>query len=258
MPRDALLSERALGTLASHGLGTMSQSHVVIDDLLRPDVARSVHEELEHFRGRWKHRRHLGQRKRIFTDQGRMPPGTRNLVWALNGPAFVERVEAVSGVRGLVPDPALDGAGLCEMRPGDFMRPHRDSLGHLTRRRWRRQIALFIFLTPDWQECYGGSLTLWSGQNGDDPVRILPRFNRCVVFANPTDVVHGVDPVRCPEGTARRSISLYYYSQERDVLPLTPTAYGQAGSNGSARGTAALNRSVVWLYFALRRWFSRE
>jgi hypothetical protein len=46
--------------------------------------------------------------------------------------------------------------------------------------------------------------------------RILPIFNRCVVFSTTSTSFHGhPEPLACPEGETRKSIALYYYSKER-------------------------------------------
>ena len=47
-------------------------------------------------------------------------------------------------------------------------------------------------------------------------VRVLPVFNRCVVFSTTDYSYHGhPDPVTCPEGRTRKSVAMYYYSNGR-------------------------------------------
>jgi hypothetical protein len=249
---ETVISERALAALTPGALGDGPCAHLVVDDFLRPEIAARALDEVERFGGRWRHRRHHGQSKRVFTDHARMPVVVRDIIDALNGGEFRRCVEVAGGVSGLLSDPGLEGAGLCEMRPGDFMRPHRDSLSHVTRPRWQRRHALFIFLNPDWREEYGGSLTLWDGdaRGRGGAVRILPLFNRFVIFGDPAGVVHGVpDEIRCPAGTARRSIAAYYYTEHAEALPLRPTAY----ETPAMPGLASVNQLLVWFYFALRR-----
>ena len=46
--------------------------------------------------------------------------------------------------------------------------------------------------------------------------KILPIFNRCVVFSTTDFSYHGhPDPLTCPEDRTRKSLALYYYSNGR-------------------------------------------
>jgi hypothetical protein len=46
--------------------------------------------------------------------------------------------------------------------------------------------------------------------------KVLPVFNRCVVFSTTDFAYHGhPEPLMCPEGWSRKSIALYYYSNGR-------------------------------------------
>jgi hypothetical protein len=46
--------------------------------------------------------------------------------------------------------------------------------------------------------------------------KILPVFNRCVVFSTTDFSYHGhPEPLTCPEDRTRKSLALYYYSNGR-------------------------------------------
>src|SRR5436305_5561679 len=46
--------------------------------------------------------------------------------------------------------------------------------------------------------------------------RVMPYFNRCVVFSTTSTSFHGhPEPLACPEDRTRKSMALYYYSKER-------------------------------------------
>ena len=46
--------------------------------------------------------------------------------------------------------------------------------------------------------------------------RVLPVFNRCVVFSTTETSYHGhPDPLTCPDNRARRSLATYYYTNGR-------------------------------------------
>jgi hypothetical protein len=46
--------------------------------------------------------------------------------------------------------------------------------------------------------------------------KIMPYFNRCVIFSTTSTSFHGhPEPLNCPEGETRKSMALYYYSKDR-------------------------------------------
>ena len=46
--------------------------------------------------------------------------------------------------------------------------------------------------------------------------QISPLFNRCVIFNTDEDSFHGLpDPINCPDSMTRKSIALYYYTEEK-------------------------------------------
>ncbi|MES1211550.1 MAG: 2OG-Fe(II) oxygenase, partial [Acidobacteriota bacterium] len=68
----------------------------------------------------------------------------------------------------------------------------------------------------DWKEEYGGHLELWSRDMSRCETKILPVFNRTVVFSTTDFSFHGhPTPLACPEGWTRKSTSFYYYSNGR-------------------------------------------
>ena len=62
----------------------------------------------------------------------------------------------------------------------------------------------------------GGHLELWDSGVKACEQRILPIFNRLVVFSTTDFSYHGhPDPLTCPDHRTRNSIALYYYSNGR-------------------------------------------
>jgi hypothetical protein len=46
--------------------------------------------------------------------------------------------------------------------------------------------------------------------------KVMPYFNRCVVFSTTSTSFHGhPEALACPEGETRKSMALYYYSKGR-------------------------------------------
>jgi hypothetical protein len=145
----------------------------------------------------------------------RFGPLTRQLVYFLNSQPFLEYLGALTGINGLIPDPYFSGGGLHEIRRGGFLKIHADFNKH-PELRLDRRINLLIYLNENWEESYGGHLELWDKGMKQCERRILPVFNRVVIF-NTTDLsYHGhPDPLTCPEDRSRRSLALYYYTNGR-------------------------------------------
>jgi hypothetical protein len=84
-----------------------------------------------------------------------------------------------------------------------------------------RRLNLLIYVTPDWDERWGGKLGLWSqkqGENKPDQLvkSITPIFNRAVIFDTTQNSWHGLpEPIICPEGICRNSIAVYYLCEPR-------------------------------------------
>ena len=134
------------------------------------------------------------------------------MIAQLNGGAFLNFLENLTGITGLVSDPHLRGGGLHEIRRGGTLGVHADFNLHPRLKLYRR-LNLLIYLNKDWNEAWGGALELWDGQRC---VRaISPLFNRAVLFDTSNFSYHGhPHALDCPPDRSRKSVALYYYSLE--------------------------------------------
>lgn len=147
---------------------------------------------------------------------------TRHFVWELNSSVFIRFLERLSGIQGLIPDPHLGGGGLHQIERGGFLKIHADFNRHLGLNLDRR-VNLLLFLNRDWREEYGGHLELWDREMKRCVRRILPVFNRMVVFSSTDHSFHGhPDPLTCPKGWTRKSIAMYYYTNGRPADEVSP------------------------------------
>ena len=68
-----------------------------------------------------------------------------------------------------------------------------------------------MYLNRDWTEQYGGHLELWDEKLESRQARILPVFNRCVIFSTSDISYHGhPDPLACPEGMSRKAVRVIW------------------------------------------------
>jgi hypothetical protein len=140
-----------------------------------------------------------------------------------NSAPMLQFIEALTGMKGLLPDPYFAGGGLHETSAGGLLGIHADFQVNESLQLYRR-VNMLVYLNQDWQPEYGGNLELWDRQMQARQQTVAPLFNRCVIFNTDADSFHGhPDPLTTPEGVTRRSIALYYYQ----ALPI-PNEQGES------------------------------
>jgi hypothetical protein len=152
----------------------------------------------------------------------------RRLFHFFNSQPFLEFLEGLSSIEGLIPDPYFHGGGYHETARGGKLGIHADfrinGKLHLHRR-----MNVIVYLNENWKDEYGGQLELWDRKMTAKCHSVSPVFNRCVVFNTDADSYHGhPDPLQTPDDVRRRSIALYYYTASQTIykeLPNTSTIY---------------------------------
>jgi len=70
-------------------------------------------------------------------------------------------------------------------------------------------------MNENWRESYGGHFEMWDRTASRCEKKVLPVFNRSVIFSTGPDSFHGhPDPLTCPDNVIRKSIALYYFTEE--------------------------------------------
>lgn len=190
--------------------------HIVIDGLFEEEVLDQVLNEFPTPDAiAWQRFNNPLEKKLGYTYKSPLAPRLRNFLFEMNSPTLLEFLEQVTGIEGLIPDPYYGGAGPHQILPGGFLKVHADFNWHPILKLDRR-LNLLVYLNRDWKPEYGGALELWNRETTECVQRILPVFNRTVVFATTDFSFHGhPEPLSCPEGMSRKSVSLYYYSNGR-------------------------------------------
>jgi 2OG-Fe(II) oxygenase superfamily len=203
-------------SLRERYLGAHPFPHVVLDDLFPTEILDRVLAEFPSPQQiRWQEFDTGVERKLMTTSEEQLGPATRHFVWQLNSQPFLLFLEDLTGISGLIPDPHLGGGGLHQIVRGGLLKVHADFNRHLGLNLDRR-LNLLCYLNRNWKEEYGGHLELWDREMKSCVQRILPVFNRCVIFSTTDFSYHGhPDPLTCPNGWSRKSLALYYYSNGR-------------------------------------------
>jgi Rps23 Pro-64 3,4-dihydroxylase Tpa1-like proline 4-hydroxylase len=148
-------------------------------------------------------------------------PATRLFMYHLNSMTFLEFIGQVTGIKNLIPDPGFEGGGLHQIVRGGKLGVHADFNKHRDFNLDRR-LNLLLYLNKDWREEYGGHLQLWDREVTRCEAKVLPIFNRMMIFGTTDFTFHGhPDPLQCPEGMTRKSLALYYFSNGRPAEEIT-------------------------------------
>ena len=157
------------------------------------------------------------------------PKEIKNFLRFLNSHYFIDFLQKLSSLKEpLIPDPHFIGGGLHESKRGGLLKIHADYCKH-PETNLDRRLNLLIYLNKNWEESYGGELQLWDSEMKSQRKKILPIFNRLVIFNTTDYTYHGLpDPLNCPENMSRKSLALYYFSNGRPSSELRPENVNQS------------------------------
>jgi Rps23 Pro-64 3,4-dihydroxylase Tpa1-like proline 4-hydroxylase len=201
--------------------------HVVIDNFLNQEFCDQICREFPEF-----------QTSKALNENDEVGgKATREKVRALGGafctvddlmkaPDFLALVGRITGVPELHYDPFYFGGGTHENREGQDLDPHVDFNYHPVSNQHRR-LNLIIYLNPEWDDSWGGSLQLHSDpyrETADDQVVTLtPLKNRCVIFETNEHSWHGFEQICLPDDSkslSRKSFAVYFYTDLRPAEEL--------------------------------------
>lgn len=202
--------------------------HVVIDDFLEADYAARLLAQFPAF-----------ERGNALNEAGE--PGNKSTVERVRnlGPAFtrlddlvqsrefLDLIGHLTGIPDLIYDPWYFGGGTHENKQGQDLDAHVDFNRHPIEN-WHRRLNLIVYLNPEWEDCWGGTLELHTDpRSPDDQVTVItPSYNRCVIFETTESSWHGFSRIAPPSQRAditRRSIALYFYTNDRPIEELADT-----------------------------------
>ncbi len=190
--------------------------HAVIEDFLPIDLCdRLLAEFPSAEREDWRRFERHHSRKLATTEDSHLGTFTRAVFAHFNSAACLRFLETLTGITGLIPDPYFEGGGLHQIEPGGFLKVHTDFNYH-NRLKLDRRINLIVYLNEDWRDEYKGHLELWDSSMSRCVRKVLPVYNRCVVFSTTDWSYHGhPEKLACPPGRTRKSLALYYDTNGR-------------------------------------------
>ena len=201
----------------------------------------------------WIHYLHVNEKKHGLNKMDMIPPFIKEVIQELNKASFVAELSKLTGIPDLKPDPTLEGGGLHQSQRGGFLNIHADFTVHPHKRNWRRRVNLLVYLNKDWKPEYKGDLELWSRDMKACEQKYSPIFNRCVIFNTDEDSFHGLpEPIECPEEMTRKSIALYYFTEEKNAPKKRATNYKARPGDGFKSIFIYLDKQLVNIYNSLK------
>lgn len=195
-------------------------NHIMLENFLTKETLENVVKEFPAFDSpAWYVYENAIEIKKALNSWDRFGPTLYKLFWYLNSRAFISQLELLTGCT-LYPDFGLNGGGLHSHRSGGKLNTHLDYSIH-PKLGLERRLNLLVYVTPGWQESWGGTLGLWehdaaTNRPGALAKSISPLFNRAVMFDTTQNSWHGLpETITCPQGITRNSLAVYYLCEPR-------------------------------------------
>jgi Rps23 Pro-64 3,4-dihydroxylase Tpa1-like proline 4-hydroxylase len=190
--------------------------HITIKNLFPENYLRSIAGELDSIQFFEGEKEFYGARKKKYLgDITKFPEETQKLLIYLNSRPFLEILESLTGIDGLISDPYYEGGGFHASSKGGFLKVHTDFNFH-RKLKLDRRLNVLIYLNDNWLPEYGGEIELWDKDCKQKEVSMKPDMGNVMIFSTTDYSFHGhPDPLNCPDGIYRKSLALYYYSNGR-------------------------------------------
>jgi len=228
--------------------------HIVLDDVLSSPAFQGAVGEFPPLRDpSWNGYLHVNETKYANTDPSSWGPVLNGIANEFMSDEFVDFLSRLTGIENLLPDPSMDGGGLHETLRGGHLNIHADFTTHHTRLNWRRRVNILLYFNTEWQPEWGGQLELWNADMTQCRAKVEPGPNRMLIFSTSVDSFHGhPDALRCPEDVARRSMALYYFTEESKPVRRA-TNYRARPDDGWKRVAIWADRRALDVYDRLKR-----
>ena len=228
--------------------------HVVIDNFLPASVFQQAMTDFDVVsKEQWTGYLHVNERKFANSNPATWGPTLQQIAHELNTPEFVSLLEELTGIPNLLIDPTFEGGGLHQSLRGGFLNMHADFTVHPHQRHWKRRLNLLLYCNENWLPEYGGGLELWDATMSHAEKVVQPIGNRVLIFATDAASFHGhPDPLQCPDGVARRSMALYYFTYE-DKPNVRSTEYRARPNDGSKGILIYLDKMTLRIFDKAKR-----
>jgi Rps23 Pro-64 3,4-dihydroxylase Tpa1-like proline 4-hydroxylase len=190
--------------------------HIVLDGLFPDEQIHQAHDLLNALPDDyWEKTNDQGIEVKLrskWTSEYDIPEPAREMVRFFNSGQFLRALSRLTGIPHLIADPYYTGGGFNMIKPGGYLDVHVDGNWHDAMQVHRR-LNLILYLNPNWRPEWVGELNLYDDKAEKAVVSITPMANRLMIFETNDYSYHGhPEPLEAPDGEARTSIILYYYT----------------------------------------------
>jgi hypothetical protein len=229
--------------------------NIVIDDVLVPAAFDKAVAEFPGIDDPfWKGYVHVNETKYSHTQPDVWGATLHDVAQEFCSPAFVGFLERLTGIENLKPDWTMDGGGLHQTLRGGHLNIHADFTTHHTHENWARRVNILLYLNEEWPDEWGGKLELWDKDMTACQARVTPAGNRMLVFTTDVDTFHGhPDGLTCPPDVARRSMALYYFTEEESAVRRSTNYQARPEESVMKKAAIAADRTALDYYDRAKR-----
>ncbi len=185
-----------------------SIGYLFVDDLLPEAIACKIAEVFPQS-DQMVLKKSLRENKYVAAQMNLYDSLLEEIIFAFQDPRIVNLIGEICGIQNPIPDENLYAGGISMMGKNQFLNPHLDNSHDKDRNLWR-VLNLLYYVTPNWQEEYGGNLELWPNGLSQEQITIHSKFNRLAIMETHNNSLHSVSPIVF-EGY-RRCVSNYYFA----------------------------------------------
>jgi Rps23 Pro-64 3,4-dihydroxylase Tpa1-like proline 4-hydroxylase len=212
----AFFAPKRVAALHETFVGAKPFPHIVFEGLFSPRLLEMVYADFDRLNwSDWRRFDNANEYKRGSAAKTRLGTASQLYFNTIYSGQFVDFLERVTGIEGLITDPELYAGGLHEIPTDGKFAMHIDFNQHSVTRLANR-LVFITYLNKDWLPSYGGALELRDLEKDEPAIEIVPEFGRTVLFYQSSKSLHGhPKPVAAPNGRPRRSAATYFYSNGR-------------------------------------------
>jgi len=193
--------------------------HIIVDGFLDNDMAQKCQTDiLQASPNMWDRYDNCFEQKSTYRDKNNFPQNINNLYDYLTSSHFIDKLNILTGLY-LINETDKILWGIHMFNNNDKLDIHVDAGRHV-KTGLIKAITFGLYLSHNWTETNGGHLEFWDGDSShiefpkiyNCKTRILPVFNRCIIFENNNNSWHGSpEPCLCENGEKRIFLTLSYF-----------------------------------------------
>lgn len=216
--------------------------YIIVDNILNEEFANSIagsFPSLESMKTKYKG---LNEQKSEDSSFENFSPAIQKLHAYTGSTEFTEWISTITGLKGISSLNDRLGAGLHQGGNNSFLDIHIDYNIHPVKK-MHRKLNLIVFFNKQWDKNWGGLLELWDKEKCFE--KIVPSFNRMVIFECNEISYHGYSLISCPEDITRKSYYHYYFQEVPKGLTYHDTIFRVKSEDKIAKRILTKSKEVI-------------